>query len=303
MEKLILIAAAILLLGSLSLFLYDRIYIKRTVTNLSKLLEQAMSGNLNDISYDESQYSFLEAKMAKFLAERLISANSIKYERDKIKELIADISHQTKTPIANILLYAQLIGEHQISSDCRQQVDLLIRQSEKLNFLIHSLVNLSRLETGIISVKPKKDSVNKLLHFVKENIEPKAEAKNITVLFPTNDDAAVFDIKWTTEALFNIADNAVKYTPVGGNLEFRITSYEMFSRIDISDTGIGIKKDELSKIFGRFYRSPHVTDENGVGIGLFIAREIISAEHGYIKVASKLGEGSTFSIFLPKSNI
>lgn len=303
MEKLILIAAAILLLCSLSLFLYDRIYIKKTMTNLSKLLEQAMSGNLSDISYDESQYSSLEAKMAKFLAERLISANSIKYERDKIKELIADISHQTKTPIANILLYAQLIREHPISSDCKQQVDLLIRQSEKLNFLIHSLVNLSRLETGIISVKPKKDSVNKLLHFVKENIEPKAEAKNITVQFPANDDIAVFDIKWTTEALFNIADNAVKYTPVGGNLEFRITPYDMFSRIDIVDTGIGIEKDELGKIFGRFYRSPQVTDENGVGIGLFIAREIIAAEHGYIKVTSKLGKGSTFSIFLPKSNI
>ena len=110
---------------------------------------------------------------------------------------------------------------------------------------------------------------------------------------------AVFDFKWTAEALANIVDNAIKYTE-HGTITISAVSYEMFARIDISDTGSGIPETEQAKIFARFYRSNSVQKQEGVGIGLYLARQIISGEGGYIKVASVPGKGSTFSIFLPK---
>ena len=110
---------------------------------------------------------------------------------------------------------------------------------------------------------------------------------------------AVFDSKWTAEALANIVDNAIKYTE-HGTITISAVSYEMFARIDISDTGSGIPESEQAKIFARFYRSNSVQKQEGVGIGLYLARQIISGEGGYIKVASVPGKGSTFSVFLPK---
>ena len=125
-----------------------------------------------------------------------------------------------------------------------------------------------------------------------------AEASSRNVAQDT-DAFAVFDFKWTEEALANIVDNAIKYTE-HGTITISAVSYEMFARIDISDTGSGIPETEQAKIFARFYRSNSVQKQEGVGIGLYLARQIISGEGGYIKVASVPGKGSTFSIFLPK---
>ena len=110
----------------------------------------------------------------------------------------------------------------------------------------------------------------------------------------------MFDYKWTAEAVYNIIDNAVKYTPSGGLIKIDITEYEMFCAVNVTDSGIGIDEEELGKIFSRFYRGRNAVYEEGVGIGLFLSREILSAEKGYIKVKSKIGQGSSFSVFLPK---
>ena len=114
------------------------------------------------------------------------------------------------------------------------------------------------------------------------------------------DISACFDLKWTIEAISNIVDNAVKYTSEQGKIVVSVKEYEMFVRIDIEDNGIGISEEETAKIFLRFYRSQRVSDEKGVGIGLYLTREIISRQGGYIKVSSELEKGSCFSVFLPK---
>ena len=111
----------------------------------------------------------------------------------------------------------------------------------------------------------------------------------------------MFDRKWTQEALANIVDNAIKYTAKGGKVSITSKEYELFARIDVSDTGIGIAEVEQAQIFGRFYRSQDAADEKGAGIGLYLAREILTKEGGYIKVSSRPGEGSCFSIFLPRN--
>ena len=131
----------------------------------------------------------------------------------------------------------------------------------------------------------------------------KAEEKGLCLaFFPTRAEAR-FDLKWTIEAVGNIVDNAVKYTPPGGNISVRVQSYPFFARIDVKDSGIGIEQKDLGNIFGRFYRAGQVGEEPGVGIGLYLAREIIQGQKGYIKVSSRLGEGSVFSVFLPRGNV
>ena len=218
---------------------------------------------------------------------------------DKIKTLIADISHQTKTPIANLLLYSELIAEQDLSEDMRSNIRIIQQQTEKLRFLIDSLVKLSRLENGILTLSPRQQAVGPMLEEIQRQYLSKAQKKGLQLQLIATEARATFDRKWTAEALGNLIENAIKYTPCG-SVTLKAMEYELFTRIDVTDTGIGIEESEQPKIFARFYRSETVCEDEGVGIGLYLAREIISGEGGYIKLISQKGKGSTFSVFLPR---
>lgn len=266
------------------------------------MVDAAIDGSFVESVYDESALSAVEAKLARYLSICTLSSKNLLTEKDKIKGLISDISHQTKTPIANILLYSQLLSEHELPEDCATCVQALSSQAEKLNFLIGALVKMSRLETGIITVSPKQETIQRLLDEVRDQIMLKADTKEVSVVMEDTAANACFDLKWTVEAVCNIVDNAVKYTERGGSIIVKVVPYEMFCRIDIVDNGIGIAPSEQSKIFNRFYRSGDVSQFEGIGIGLYLAREILAAEGGYIKVSSTPGSGSVFSVFLPGTN-
>jgi signal transduction histidine kinase len=178
-------------------------------------------------------------------------------------------------------------------------LDINLPDGNALDFLIGALVKTSRLESGIIMVNPQRGSLQTLLDAVIAQIRAKAEAKEIAIEAEATEGMAYYDPKWTAEAVYNVIDNAVKYSPRQSVIKIHAIPYELFFRIDITDEGIGIPEEEQSKIFSRFYRSPAVGSQEGVGIGLFLAREILSSGGGYIKVSSKPGQGSTFSIFLP----
>ncbi|OBA03987.1 two-component sensor histidine kinase [Paenibacillus polymyxa] len=272
--------------------------IHKTLKTIENMLDAAINGSFSEDAFDESVLSSIEAKFMRFLSISSLSSENLLAEKNKINELISDISHQTKTPLANILLYSQLLSEYELSQDTSTCVKALSAQAEKLNFLIQALLKTSRLETGIITVAPRRESVHKLLDAALEQITPKADAKGISVIREDTVIHAYFDLKWTSEAVYNIMDNAIKYTETGGSMIIKVIAYELFCRIDITDNGIGIAEEEQGKIFTRFYRSPTVNTQEGVGIGLFLAREIIAAAGGYIKVHSHYGCGSTFSIFL-----
>ena len=280
--------------------LLNREKTRKTLKNASNMIDDAISGSFNESVFDESLLSSVEAKLAQYLNSCAVSSRNLAAEKDKIKELIADISHQTKTPVSNILLYAELLGEQELPEESSRQVLALSEQAEKLSFLIESLIKVSRLETGIITLTPKLSDTTFLLSAVTAQIAPKAKAKNITVNIFETAEKAYFDPKWTAEAIYNIADNAVKYTPCGGTVELSATSFELFCRVDIKDSGIGISEEEQSKIFTRFYRSPRVAESEGIGIGLYLSREIVSGEGGYIRVSSLEDKGSVFSVYLPR---
>ena len=151
-----------------------------------------------------------------------------------------------------------------------------------------------------LAVQPRPADVGALTEAAVQAAQPEAGRRGVQLTSLPAEASAYFDPKWTQEALGNLIDNAIKYTPAGGSVTVSVTPYELFCRIDVADTGPGIPEDEQARIFERFYRSPTVRDEQGVGLGLYLAREIAAANGGYIKVTSRLGKGSTFSLFLPR---
>lgn len=275
-------------------------YTSKMLSTLDKMIDSAIDDTFTEHTFTEKKLSKIESKTYRYLSSGNTSLRQINAEKDSIKTLISDISHQTKTPVSNILLYSQLLKESPCLDDStRRLASQIEEQTEKLSFLTASLIKASRLENGIINVTPKENSIRKLVECV--DCSDAADAKGIRwQIDPIPDCSAVFDFKWTLEAISNIVDNAVKYTPAGGAITISAREYEMFARIDIADTGIGMSEEETAKIFTRFYRSPEVRDERGVGIGLYLAREIVAKEGGYIKVTSSKGTGSVFSVFLPK---
>lgn len=281
--------------------LYCRYRAKKILSRLDQMLDQGINGSFVEEDFNESLLSAVETKFAHYLSASQVSAEYLKEEKNKIKTLIGDISHQTKTPLANILLYTQLLEEQDLSEESRTCVSALDSQARKLQSLIVSLMKTSRLETGVLSLCPGKNSVWPMLERAAEEFRLKAEAKGITLDLEKTEDTAVFDSKWTEEAVDNLLDNAIKYTAEGGNVSVRVVPYELFCRIDVADNGMGIPEEEQAKIFGRFYRSEKVRESEGVGIGLYLVRQIAAGQGGYVKVESRPGEGSVFSLFLPRN--
>lgn len=270
----------------------------RIMNRLNAMLDHAIAGEAIEDSFDETKMSALETKLAKYLMMNQMGKNQLQKEKERTGELISDISHQTKTPIANLLLYSELLKEGIDDGTNKELVDAIHNQSEKLSFLIQSLVKASRLENGVIQTEPEENDIKILLESVVSQAESKAAEKNIKIeVYPVNR-TALFDMKWTSEAVYNILDNAVKYTEKNGKIEILVSEYALFTRIDIKDNGIGIPESEIPKIFGRFYKCSTTQQEEGVGLGLYLAREIIAGQGGYIKVASLVGEGTMFSVFL-----
>lgn len=300
--QIFLAVAVVAALCACLLLCWQRFRIRRLLKQLDEMLEQAVRGSFHANSWQESQLSRLEMKLVRFLQSSQLSQRMVSAERDKVETLLSDISHQTKTPLANILLYTQLLAERpELNVDCRALVEQIGQQGEKLSFLIETLLKTSQLENGILQLRPKAQNLIPMLDAVCQEYQAKAQAKGVALSWRLPEEQrAVFDRKWTAEAIANLLDNGIKYTPAGGCVQVSLEPYELFCRIDVADTGIGVREEEWNQIFGRFYRSPEVSDMPGVGIGLYLTREILAAQGGYIKVASTLGRGAVFSCFLPQ---
>lgn len=287
--------AAVCLSGSLwYLYFYRRE--KKLISRLQTMIDQAADGNLTRQEISEEKISALENSLKRYLDGSLTASENQKTQKKMIQELISDISHQTLTPVANLKIYTELLKEETGGSS--EILDTIWEQTQKLDFLIQSLVKLSRMENGIIAVYPKETKISRLFEKIRQEYEAKAAEKEISFQISDTSLLADFDLKWTAEAVGNIVDNAIKYTKRGGHIKISTEQTSFFVRIDIQDDGIGIDEEDVPKIFSRFYRSFEVADEPGVGIGLYLAREIIAAQKGYVKVKSEKGTGTVFSVFL-----
>ncbi|AIQ49307.1 histidine kinase [Paenibacillus sp. FSL R7-0273] len=269
---------------------------------VDEMVDRAIHGHEQLTLFDETRLSSLEHKLLRYIEINKSNEHNLAAEKDKIKELISDISHQTKTPLASILLYSQLVAETpDLSPDTRQLLQQIEAQSEKLEWLITSLIKLSRLESGMIQLQSEVRPVAATITSALSHLYTRAGNKNIIINIDCAPlTAARHDYKWTSEALFNLLENAVKYTEPGGSIRITAEGNEMFTRIEVADTGIGIPEDGLEHIFKRFYRGHNAGEYEGIGIGLFLAQKIISIQGGYITASSQPGQGSRLTIYLPQ---
>ena len=285
---------------ALAVVVYDRWRTARIVRRLDDMLTAAMNGSFSEETFDESRLSSLESRLGRYLAASALSERNVREQKDQISALISDISHQTKTPVANLQLYAQLLSEQPLTPQGKDCAAAISAQAEKLQTLIEALVKTSRLETGILALHPQPGGISTVVERAAAQYAPKAAEKDITLSIEQTEGSAVFDSKWTEEAVCNLLDNAVKYTPSGGAVTVKVKNYELFSAVRVTDTGSSISEAKQAKIFGRFYRAPGAWQAEGVGIGLYLTRQIAEKQGGYVKVESTPGMGSTFSLYIPR---
>lgn len=278
----------------------------KVLRRLNEMLDSALDGSFEEYHYDETELSKIETKWNRFLSSSSLARKNIEKEKANLQSLVSDISHQTKTPVANMKLYAELLEEGLARENPDKEqllfmVSEMKEQAERLEFLIQALTKMSRLETNLVVVQPEKQPVEPLIFQAVAQIRPKAEACEIDVKIQGNQKiTACYDKKWSIEALYNLLDNAVKYSPRGSQVNLRVQEYSMYCEICVEDRGIGMTEEEIPKVFQRFYRGKQVQQKQGVGIGLYLVREIVKKQKGYVKIKSQPGQGSRISLFLPK---
>lgn len=268
-----------------------------------RTLDKMIAGEIEpqQAAEEESLFYKINHRLGQLYEIMQENRRSVSKERADLQELISDISHQVKTPIANLKMVNMTLMENDVPPQKQREfLGAMGTQLDKLDFLMQAMIKTSRLETGVITLEKKQQAIYDTLAAALGGILLNAEKKSIAVTVDCAEQLTVsHDRKWTSEALFNILDNAVKYTPEGGSISVSVESWEMYLKISIADTGRGIPESEQGTIFKRFYRSADVHDIDGIGIGLYLAREIITMQGGYIKVVSSVGSGSDFSVFLP----
>ncbi len=297
----VLTACALVWLFLLTLFFAKRL--SQFTSDLCQTMDSMISGGQEPARAEDRETIFARISYRLSRLYNILQENRrrVDEERRELQTLVSDISHQVKTPVANLKMVTDTLLAKPVTEQERRDFLQGIRsQTDKLEFLVQSMGKASRLETGAVTLEKKDAPLLDTLAQAMSGIVYGAEQKGISVEVQCPDDLRVsHDSKWTAEALFNLLDNAVKYTPAGGKISVSVEQWEMYVKLDVADAGRGIPESRQAAIFRRFYREEEVHDQPGVGIGLYLAREIISRQGGYIKVASEVGRGSTFSVFLP----
>ena len=263
--------------------------LRREVDQFAAEMEQS----LDAVIAGHAEAEVLEDSLFAKLREKLLCTNHIfalreqknKKEREQLQSLISDISHQSRIPIANQRIYLDLLAEEVQSEEGMQALRSLGHQTERLQFLMESMIKLSRMESGMIQIKKmSQDLMETIRKAVAENVVAAAKKmQQISVDGPAQL-ATMHDARWTMEAIGNVLENAVKYTDEGGRINVTVRRQE-------------------AQIFGRFYREPEVHEQPGIGIGLYLTRKIIEAQDGYVDVVSQPGEGATFRLHLQNANV
>ena len=268
------------------------------ISHLSDYLKNVNSGkyHLDIQDYKEGELSILKSEIYKTTLMLRLQAEALEKEKYSLSNAMSDISHQLKTPLTSMLVMTDLLRDPNLPENVRHEfTDRIRNQLERIQWLLTSLLKLAKLDAGTVKFSPESIHLNELL---KKTIEPVAipiELKSQSLTVYQKDVYIHCDLNWTSEALLNILKNCVEHTPEYGRLEIRCTYSPVVTEILIYDSGIGISPEDLPHIFERFYRGKNA-DSDSVGIGLAMAKTIITAQGGYVDVMSKQGQGTCFSV-------
>lgn len=254
------------------------------------------------IDIRETRESRLVSDIEQLLSRAAWRENKAILEKKKVTELLSDLSHQLKTPLANIILDLDLLESGTSHIDISQQKEFLSHaksQASTMQWLVQNLLKAARLEDGMIQFQAENTNIRPTVAAAVSAVYAQASRKNITIRVDDTADLYVWhNPKWTAEALANVLENAVKYSPENTQIRIRIEKMEIYTRITIQDQGPGIPEAEYNKIFQRFYRTAQAASAEGLGLGLYLTQLIVQSEHGYVAVDSKLRQGSQFHFFL-----
>lgn len=307
MEKVVWITGAGMVVCLLLLVLATA-YFLREWKKIDHILEHARSKDMdwigkNDIQ--ESRESRVVSQLMRILNSAQFREQRAAEERDQMMELISDLSHQLKTPLANIVMNMELLlGGSLTEAQQREFLEHTQGQARKMQWLMNSLLKASKLENGMIQFRAEPTKMKGTIAKAVSAVYAQARAKQISVDMEAFEDFDLYhNPKWTAEAIANILENAVKYSPKGSRIRITVHRMELYTRISVSDEGPGIPENEYQLIFRRFYRGGAVEQQEGSGLGLYLAQLILQQEKGYITVSSRLGEGSSFHVFLLNGNV
>ena len=261
--------------------LYKYIILRNELGELSAYIDKALDGNLEITEFDEKELSKIKSKLIKFLYSNQVKEKKISTEKNKTKDLIADISHQTKTPITNLSLYISLLEDNPKD----EYLEIIKYELNKLEFLIQNLVKSSRLESDIISLQKHQANLKDIVEDVLREFKVILDEKCISINLKDEDLIFNLDERWLKEAIHNLVDNAIKYSPKGSTINISIYKSYLNYNLDIENECEDISEETLPKIFERFYRGKNSVSKDGLGLGLFIAREIIEKHGGNIRAS------------------
>lgn len=274
---------------------------RKTYRMIDRLLDSVLSREMIVYSdVEEGEYSALISKVKQIQEVLGSHVQGAEKEKEQVKSLVSNMSHQLKTPLANLSLYAEILGKEELASDRRARfAGKLKRQVEKLGWITESLAKMVKLEQNIDGFEVKDTKIRQTILDAVDTVYEKLENKKIRLIMEPFEDIQLYhNRKWTAEVFVNLLENAVKYTREGGSVSIGVKTYEIYTEIRIADNGRGIRQEELTDIFKRFYRSREAEDIEGSGIGLYLSGLILEKEKGYMTVVSEYGEGSCFSVFL-----
>ncbi len=270
--------------------LYERIRRQRLLDDIRRAIEDG-----EDFAVEESEIAPIARQLRRKREEEETRDRRVTESYRNLAALVSDIAHQCKTPLTAAAMYVEMLP-------ASAEAEVIGEQTEKLQFLLDALVKLSRCEGGLIeeNVHPVIESVETLTAQALSAVVPAAERKGIvfSVEIPRGL-TALFDLRWTAEAVGTILDNGVKYAPENSKITVAAQRYETYVRLDILDEGSGIPEEELPEIWKRFYRGKTNRNTSGVGIGLALCRMIVQAQGGRVLCQNREGAGCRFSIFLP----
>lgn len=274
---------------------------RKTYRRIDELLDCVLNQEIIlDSDIKEGEYSALVSKMKQIQEVLESHARSAETEKEQVKSLVSNMSHQLKTPLANLSLYAEILEKNELSQERKNEFfSKMQRQIEKLSWMVESLSKMVKLEQNLDDFEVKNTKIRQTILDAVDTVYEKLEKKDIQLDMEAFEDRFLYhNRKWTVEVFVNLLENAIKYTEKGGFISIRVKSYELYTEIQVSDNGRGIRQEELTDIFKRFYRSPEVENMEGSGIGLYLCNLILEKEKGYITAISEYGKGSCFSVFL-----
>ena len=324
MEKFMICMAVLAAAAGIAIVCIRRYYRKRMQAATQMLLERldrAIGGEMQEEIFDESVDAAVTEKLNRLLELTNMHQEQAETERDTIKSIISNITHQIRTPVTNIMLYTGLLQEivaalgqdGGVTENISHLLLKLQKQADKLDFFMKELVKSTYTEQEMISLHPEMTDVQEIVAAACQTVELSAMKKGIVITVQSAGDVqqhgkeetadgilCYADRKWTVEALANVLDNAVKYSPSGSRIDVRLRTGESFLCVEIKDRGCGIREEEQGRIFERFYRAKEVSTEPGFGIGLYLVREVLSRQGGYARVKSAPGEGTTMYLYLSR---